>query len=209
MYSQVRMFRVIFSANTISSRLANTSWIERGKARLSAHKFTTKTFFPVRQALEREDVNLILPYVQESASAEVKSAFDKVLRARKADPAAREVADLYFFETAVRRHRAGEGAPYTGLKPAGLDVGPIIPAAERAIETGSPDALIRALTDTLRHEVQRRFEHMQQLHDYSPGDVAKAREYVEAMLGLEVYSHQLYQAMKANPHESAHEHHHG
>jgi hypothetical protein len=162
-----------------------------------------------RQALDKENVNLILPYVKESASTDVRSAFEKAVRARKADPAAREVADLYFFETAVRLHRAGEGAPYTGLKPAGLDVGPVIPVAERAIEADSPDALIRVLTDTLRHEVQHRFKHMQHLRDHSPDDVAKAREYVEAMLGLEVYSHQLYQAMKASPHEGGHEHHHG
>jgi hypothetical protein len=162
-----------------------------------------------RQALEKEDVNLILPYVKENASTEVKAAFDKALRARKADPAAREVADLYFFETTVRLHRAGEGAPYTGLKPAGLDVGPVIPVAEKAIESGSPDALIRLLTDTLRHEVQHRFEHMRHLGEHKRDDVKKAREYVEAMLGLEVYSHQLYRAMKAAPHEGGQEHHHG
>ena len=162
-----------------------------------------------RQALEKEDVNPVLPYVKESASAEVKSAFERTLRARKADPAAREVAELYFFETAVRLHRAGEGAPYTGLKPAGLDVGPVIPVAEKAIETGSPDALIRILTDTLRHEVQHRFDRMKHLRHHSLGDVAKAREYVEAMLGLEVYSHQLYQAMKSSPHGGGHAHHEG
>ncbi len=88
-----------------------------------------------RRALDGEDINLVLPYVKASASAELRSAFDKVLPARKASPAARQVADLYFYETAVRRHRAGEGAPYTGLKLAGLDVGPIIPVAEKAIET--------------------------------------------------------------------------
>ncbi len=114
-----------------------------------------------------------------------------------------------FFETAVRLHRAGEGAPYTGLKPAGLDVGLVIPVAEKAIETGSPEALIRLLTDTLRQEVRHRFDHMKHLRDYRASDVAKAREYVEAMLGLEVYSHKLYQAMKAKPHEGGHEHHHG
>ena len=160
-----------------------------------------------RRALEKQDVNLVLPYVKDNASADVKSAFEKALRARKSDPAAREVADLYFFENAVRLHRAGEGAPYTGLKPAGLDVGPIIPVAEKAIETGSPDALIRLLTDVLRHEVQHRFEHIKHLRNYRAGDVAKAREYVEATLGLEVYSHHLYQAMKATPHEGGHEHH--
>jgi hypothetical protein len=162
-----------------------------------------------REALEKEDVSLILPYVKESGSADVKAAFEKALKARKVGPAAREVADLYFYETVVRLHRAGEGAPYTGLKPAGLDVGPVIPVAEKAIKAGSPDALIRLLTDTVRHEVQHRFEHMQHLRDHKPGDVAKAREYVEAMLGLQVYSHQLYQAMKASPHEGGHAHHHG
>jgi hypothetical protein len=161
-----------------------------------------------RRALEKEDVNLILPYVKDNASADVKSAFEKALRARKSDPAAREVADLYFFATVVRLHRAGEGAPYTGLKPAGLDVGPVIPVAEKAIEIGSPDALIGLLTDTLRREVQQRFNHIKHLRDYRTSDVPKAREYVEAMLGLEVYSHHLYQAMKATPHEGGHEHHH-
>src|SRR5262245_11062713 len=126
-----------------------------------------------RRALEKEDVNLILPYVKENASADVKAAFEKALRARKVNMQAREVADLYFYETAVRLHRAGEGAPYTGLKPAGLDVGPVIPVAEKAIEIGSPDALIRILTDTLRQEVQHRFEHVKHLRDYSPADIAK------------------------------------
>jgi hypothetical protein len=162
-----------------------------------------------KQALEKEDINLILPYVKENASGDVKLAFEKALHARKAGPAARQVADLYFYETAVRLHRAGEGASYTGLKPAGLDVGPVIPVAEKAIETGSPDPLIRVLTDTLRSEVQHRFEHMKHLRDHRSDDVAKAREYVEAMLGLEVYSHQLYRAMRSAPHEGGQEHHHG
>jgi hypothetical protein len=162
-----------------------------------------------RQALEVENVNLILPYVPASGVSEVRAAFDKVLRARKVDPAAREVADLYFFETVVRIHRAGEGAPYMGLKPAGLDEGPVIPVAEKAIEDGSPDALIDLLTDTVRQEVQHRFDYMKHLHDYAPDDVARAREYVEAMLGLEVYAHQLYQAMKADPHSGGEGHHHG
>lgn len=161
-----------------------------------------------RKALEAGNVDIVLPFVPEEGAAEVRAAFDKVQRARKADPAAREVADLYFFETVVRIHRAGEGAPYTGLKPAGLDTGPVIPVAETAIETGSPDALIDVLTDRLRTELHRRFDHMMHLRGHRPDEVDKAREYVEAMLGLEVYSHQLYLAMKSDPHEGHHGHHH-
>ena len=158
-----------------------------------------------RKALEAQNVNLALAYVPENGSAEIRSAFEK---ARKGDPSAREVANLYFFETVVRLHRAGEGAPYTGLKPAGLDEGPVIPVAEKAIETGSPDALINLLTDTLRQEVQHRFKHVLHLRGYAPDDVARARQYVKAMLGLQVYSHQLYLSMKADPHEGQHQHHH-
>lgn len=161
-----------------------------------------------RKALDKENVDLILPYVTASDSPALKLAFDKVVRARKAGPAAREVADLYFFETAVRLHRAGEGAPYTGLKPAGLDVGPVIPVAERAIRTGSPEELIQLLSDMLRQEMQRRFERLRHLRNYRPGEVEKARQYVEATLGLQVYAHQLYLAMMASPHEGGHEHHH-
>lgn len=160
-----------------------------------------------RRALDAEDVKLILPYVRESGERELKTAFEKALRARKANAAAREVADLFFFETAVRIHRAGEGATYSGLKPAGLDEGPVIPVAEKAIETGSPEPLIKVLADTLRKEVKDRFEHLQHLKDYAPSDVRQARAYVEAMLGLEVYSHKLYMAMKSDPHEGSHEHH--
>lgn len=162
-----------------------------------------------RDALEQEDVNLILPYVPEIGEAEVRTAFAKVIEARKAGGQAREVADLYFFETVVRIHRAGEGAAYTGLKPAGLDEGPVIPVAERAIETGSPDALAKMLSDAVAHEVRHRFQHLMHLRDHSPQDVGRAREYVEAMLGLEVYSHQLYQAIKSDPHEGHHGHSHG
>ena len=90
-----------------------------------------------RRALELGNVNLILPSVPKRGEAEVIRAFDKVTQMRQDGALTREVADLYFFETVARVHRAGEGAPYTGLKPAGLDVGPVIPLAEKAIETGN------------------------------------------------------------------------
>lgn len=159
-----------------------------------------------KQALETGNVNLILPYVPKEGEEEVTQAFTKVIQARNDGALTREIADRYFFETVVRVHRAGEGAPYTGLKPAGLDVGPVIPVAEKAIETGSPDALIRLLTDALRDEVKKRFEHMMHLKHHAGGSVDEAREYVEAMLGLQVWSHKLYGGIKASAHEGHHEH---
>ncbi|MDE3090961.1 MAG: hypothetical protein KGJ80_16430 [Chloroflexota bacterium] len=159
-----------------------------------------------KQALETGNVDLILPYVPKEGEPEVITAFKKVIAARKDGALARDVADLYFFETAVRVHRAGEGAPYTGLKPAGLSEGPVIPVAEKAIETGSPDELVRLLSDMVRAEVKERFEHLMHLKKHAGGPVDEAREYVEAMLGLEVWSHKLYQCVKSQAHEAHHEH---
>lgn len=159
------------------------------------------------RALEAEDVDLILPYVKADGEDEVRAAFTRALEARRT-PTAQAVADRYFFETVVRVHRRGEGAPFTGLKPAGLDVGPVIPVAERAIETGSPDELTALLTDTLHHEIKARFDHVLSTQPHAEGPVPEAREYVEAMLGLQVWSHGLYLAMHAGAHGEAAEHEH-
>jgi len=159
-----------------------------------------------KRALQAKDANIILAYVPKEGEKEVLKAFEKVAQAREGGPVVKEVADLYFFETAVRVHRAGEGAPYTGLKPAGLDEGPVIPVAEKAIETDSPDALIDLLCGFVREEVTQRFRHMQHLMEHAGEGVDADRAYVSAMLGLQVWSHGLYQYAKADPHVGHHEH---
>lgn len=159
-----------------------------------------------KQALETGDVKLILPYVPQEGEAEVIQAFEKVLPLHKLPNGAKEVADLFFFETVVRIHRAGEGAPYTGLKPAGLSEGPVIPVAEKAIETGSAEELKKMLCDIVTAEVQKRFDQLLRLKKQADKGIEEAREYVEAMLGLQVWSHKVYLSVKAAPHEGHHEH---
>ncbi len=122
------------------------------------------------QAVEAGNVDLVLPYVKEDGEKEIRRTFEKTVAARTA-PEAREVADLYFFETVVRVHRAGEGAPYTGLKPAGLNVGPVIPVAEKVIETGSADELSRLLSDLVHDEVKHRFHKVMALQKHAGGPV--------------------------------------
>ncbi len=82
------------------------------------------------KALETANVNLVLPVAPKKVEDELKKAFDQTLRVRRESEEARELADRWFFETAVRLHREGEGAPYSGLKPAGLDWGPVVPKAD-------------------------------------------------------------------------------
>ena len=156
-----------------------------------------------RQALETGDVDLVLPFVPADGESEVRAMFDRVMPVRGLGPDARETADLLFFETVVRVHRAGEGAPYTGLKPAGMSVGPVIPLAERAVEQGSTEQLADFLADALRWELATRLEQVRGLARSKERSVEDARRYVEAMLGFEVYSHRLYDALRSTEHHGA------
>jgi hypothetical protein len=71
-----------------------------------------------KAALEKGDVTPVLKWVKKEDEKEIREAFARTLAVRKQSTDARELADTYFFETLVRIHRAGEGAPYTGLKAA-------------------------------------------------------------------------------------------
>ena len=103
---------------------------------------------------------------------------------RKLNPQAEALADRYFFETLVRLHRAGENAPYTGLKPAGRDLGAAIPAADKALETGSDEALTQLLTDEVREGLNKHFKEVIEKKKYAPSDVAAGRELSRPMLPI-------------------------
>jgi len=161
-----------------------------------------------RRALESRDVHVVLPFVPADGEDEVRAAFDRAMPVRELGPQARETADLLFFETVVRIHRAGEGAPYTGLKPAGLSFGPVIPLAEEAIADNSLDRLAGFLTDVLRDELGQRLRTVQELDVHRQRSLPDERRYVGAVLDFQVYSHRLYEAMRATDHNEAHVHSH-
>jgi hypothetical protein len=158
------------------------------------------------KALETQNVNLILPYVPKDGENEVINAYNKVIKLRKQNEETKYIADQYFFETVVRIHRAGEGAPFTGLKPTGLDHGPVVPVTEEAVETGSADKLITLLTDSLKSEIEKKFARVMELKKQENGPVDKARQFVSNMLGFIVNSHKLYECITADTHHFAHQH---
>ena len=165
-----------------------------------------------RLALEAADVTLVLPFVPEGGEEEVRAVFAAVLPVRSRSPEAREVADRLFFETVVRIHRAGEGAAFTGLKPAGLDVGPVIPLAEAAITTGDAGPVTDFLIAVLRNQLDHRIDEVNALALAKDHSVADARAWVEAMLGFEVYAHKIHEAITSPSHGEAgndQPHHHG
>lgn len=153
-----------------------------------------------RKALETNNVNLVLVWVQKEQEPEAKAVFREVLAVRKLSPESRALADRQLFETVVRLHRAGEGAPYTGLAPAGRDLGPAIPAADRAIESGDTAALERLLEQEIRTGLREAFARVQATRRYDPNDLAAGRAYVKAYVE---YIHFVERVHEAASHEAA------
>lgn len=153
-----------------------------------------------RQSLDKKNVNLVLIWVQPRDEEQIRKAFQETLEVRKAGPKARELADRYFFETLVRVHRAGEGAPYTGLKSAGRDLGPAIPAADKALAAGSDEALLQLLSQTLRQGLEERFRHAVETKAFRPEDLAAGREHVKAYVEFLHYAEGAYEAAARGGH---------
>jgi hypothetical protein len=149
-----------------------------------------------QKALEMGDVNLVLIWVQKKDDGEIKKAFQKTLAVRKLDPQAKELADMYFFETLVRIHRAGEGAPYTGLKPVGRDLGPAIPAADKALENGKVEPLVKLLADGIQSGIREQFKQATAKKKFGRDDVRAGQEYVKSYVEFIHYVERIYEAAK-------------
>lgn len=132
-----------------------------------------------RAALGKGDVAPALKWVSREKEAELRAAFGKALAVRPLGPQARDMADTYFFETLVRLHREGEGAPYTGLKPAG-SVEPAIAKADAALDAGSADEFARMIGEHAAAGVKSRFNRAAEAKKHADEGVEKGREYVAA-----------------------------
>lgn len=145
-----------------------------------------------RRALDKNDVASVLIWVQKKDETEIRKAFEQTLEVRKLSRQARALADMYFFETLVRVHRAGEGAPYTGLKPAGRDLGPAIPGADRALETGDVEPLVRLLIGEAEKGVRVRFAEARAARNHPAGDLEAGRKYIEQYVPFIHYIERLF-----------------
>jgi hypothetical protein len=152
-----------------------------------------------RKALETGNANHVLPWVRPENENEARDAFEHALKARRLGGLAAELADRHFFETLVRLHRAWEGAPYCGLRPAGESPGPVMPAAESALETGLVKSLAGLLTEAVRSGLHRHFEAATARKAFSVNDIEAGRRYVEAYEAYVHYVEGLWRAATAAP----------
>lgn len=107
---------------------------------------------------------------------------------------------MYFFETLVRIHRSGEGAPYTGLQPAGRNLGPAIPAADKALESGKVEPLLKLLTEATQTGIRKQFKQVTGKKSFTKDDVSAGQEYVKGYVEFVHYVERIYEAAK-NPAE--------
>jgi hypothetical protein len=152
-------------------------------------------------ALEGGNVNPVLAYAPASAEEEIRAAFERSRKVRELGADARSLADSAFLEIVVRLHRAGEGAPYTGLKPAGVDYGPAIPAAEKAVRTGDLLEIKAVLAEEIDNALAKRLAHVRELKHVSlvpttATEVPHARERVSAELGFITFAETLRQVAR-------------
>ncbi|MEW6501809.1 MAG: DUF6448 family protein [Thermodesulfobacteriota bacterium] len=143
-----------------------------------------------RKALAANDVTPVLKWVQQKDEKTVRAAFASALAAKGKKNA--EAAEHRFFAALVKIHRAGEGAPFTGLKPAGA-VEPVVAEADKALASGSPDALVHMVTEAVATGIKSRYERAAATAHHKDESVAAGREFVAAYIEFTHYVERLQQ----------------
>lgn len=168
-----------------------------------------------RTALESGNVKPVLGWVRKADEPEIRHAFEQAVSVRRSGGAARELADRYFFETLVRVHRAGEGAPFTGLKAAGA-IEPAVLAADKALADGRVEPVAATIRERTQRGLQERFQAALSTKQHAADDIEAARAHVGAYVRYVHYVEGLSGAAPgetadapaaASPHgEAAHQH---
>ncbi|HZW02646.1 MAG TPA: DUF6448 family protein [Anaerolineaceae bacterium] len=183
---------VVLIGASVAGALATTSPAaahcdsEKGPVAVAAH-----------QALESADVKLVLPYVKPEAEAELTAAFKEVMAVRK-NKAARELADRYFIETAIRLHRAGEGAAYTGVTDE--ETPRAILVADAAMASGSTAEVYHMLEEAIQAAVEEKYQAVVAARAEAKrlNTVEAHRERVEAELIFEKYVYDLVNTISSS-----------
>jgi len=110
-----------------------------------------------RAALEAGDVTPLLKWVPAEDEAEIRRVFADVRDIRGQSEKVRKIADKHLFATLVKVHRASEGAPFTGIKPAG-NIDPGLKAADAALSNGEIDQLIANITRKIETGIRERYD---------------------------------------------------
>lgn len=133
-----------------------------------------------KKAMESNNVNYVMKWVAPEYQKEITDKFNLSMKVKDQSPEAKELAEQYFFSEVVRVHRAGEDAPFDGLKPSGTPIDEKVLAADKSIEVGNLSPLEGMTEKEKMPELKERFEKVMSLKDYDVNDLEAGREYIEA-----------------------------
>src|ERR1035437_3137581 len=133
-----------------------------------------------RKAMGQNNVNYVLKWVSAANESGIRDAFNLVMKVKGLSPEAKELSEKYFFDTLVRIHRAGEGEPFTGVKPSGTPIDDKVLAADKSIEIGNLSPLKNMVSKNILQELTKRFNKVMSLKNFDVNNVAAGREYIEA-----------------------------
>ena len=157
-----------------------------------------------RTAIANKNIDPVLKWVRREDEAAIRAVFEQTLAVRGASDAARDLADRFFFETVVRVHRATEGEPYTGLKPAGTPVEPGIHLADEALDQGNDKALIADVTAIVEKGLHERFQTARDAKQHADESAEAGRAFVKAYVEYTHYVAGLVQIAEGHAAHSEH-----
>lgn len=159
-----------------------------------------------QRALESGQIEHALIWVQNGDERSVRDAFAHARAARGAGGSAAQKAEQAFYGTLVRVHRKGEGAPYTGLKPAG-QIEPPVAAADRSLGSGQPAEVEKIVLERTRAGLRERFDAVASHRNFAPTDVEAGRAFVAAYVDYVHFVERVYDAAGAAGHAHGVEQH--
>ncbi len=159
-----------------------------------------------KRALETGNINYVLIWIPKESEGELKEVFEKVLKVRDLSQESKDLADYYFFETAVRLHRAGEGEGFTGLKEEG-EHDPIVEKAEKAIETEDEEEFIEDMEVEVVKTLEERFQNCLKHKNFDINDLEEGRKYIKSYIEFVVFAHHLYESLGKNHDLDSKSHH--
>lgn len=139
------------------------------------------------KALETNNVNLVLKWIDKEQEEEIISLFNKTYNLKKGDKEVYTIVEKHFLETLVRLHRETEGAPFTGLKPAG-STKKIVQLSDKALADKDIDDLLEKLNNHIGSIIREKHRKVTELDKVKNESAEKGRAYVAAYVD---YTHSI------------------
>jgi hypothetical protein len=211
---RVKKFSKALTAMVVAAGLAT---ILVGNAKAHCDTVGGPVIPEARAALEKGEVTPVLKWVKAENEAEIRRLFAQAVAVRGKGGDAKALADQHFLETLIRLHRAGEGAPYTGIKDEPVE--PIAAMADQTLASGSAEELIGMINTHLAGAIREKFQRVVATAKEKDKSIDAGREYVEAYVTYLHYVEGVHAAIaaagdhhggggEAGPAEAEHQKHH-